>query len=225
MDIDGLGIAMIEQLVGEGLVKSFADLYRLDREQLVELERMGAKSADNLIAALAASKARPLERVLAGLGILHVGRRVAAVLAGEFGSMEKLLAADKEQLEQIDEIGPVIAESIYRFCHDKGTSGIIAELTAAGLAMPGPRKKDKVSKGVLQGKTVVVTGSVEGFTRGQMESMIKGQGGRASGSISSKTDLVVYGEKAGSKLAKARKLNVEIMKAEDFLEMVGKTSE
>jgi DNA ligase (NAD+) len=219
MDIEGLGIALIEQLVGEGMVTSFADLYRLKQEQVAALERMGEKSAENLIQALSASKRMPLARVLAGLGILHVGSRAAEVLAEELGSIEALLEAEPERLEEIDEIGPVMAESIHRFCHTPQTRTLIEDLRSLDLAMPGPERRKKTG-GALAGKTIVVTGSIEGYSRGDMEAMIKQQGGKPTGSVSKKTDLVVFGENPGSKVSKAQKLGVEILSADEFLKMV-----
>jgi len=216
MDIDGLGIAIIEQLVGKGLVKNFADLYRLKKEQLVQLERMGEKSADNLINAIEASKRRPLARVLAGLGILHVGSRAAEILADEFGSIEDILEADQERLEQIDEIGPVIAQSIYQFFHDKKTRHLVEDLRAVGVEMPGAVKKGP-TQGPIAGQTIVVTGGIEGFSREEIEQFIKEHGGKPTGSVSKKTDLVVYGENPGSKLTKAEQLAVKTMPAKDFL--------
>ena len=219
MDIEGLGIALIEQLVSEGLVKSFADLYRLRREQVAALERMGEKSAENLIQALEASKKQPLARVLAGLGVLHVGGRAAEVLADELGSIEALLEADTERLEGIDEIGPVMAESIYRFCHTPQTRTLIEDLRSLGLEMPGPARRKKTG-GALAGKTIVVTGSMAGYSRSDMEALIKQQGGKPTGSVSKKTDLVVVGENPGSKLTKAQQLSVETISADEFLKLV-----
>ncbi len=219
MDIEGLGIALIEHLVSEGLVKSFADLYRLRREQVAALERMGEKSAENLIQALEASKKQPLARVLAGLGILHVGGRAAEVLADELGSIEALLEADTERLEGIDEIGPVMAESIYRFCHTPQTRTLIEDLRSLGLEMPGPARRKKTG-GALAGKTIVVTGSMAGYSRSDMEALIKQQGGKPTGSVSKKTDLVVVGENPGSKLTKAQQLSVETISADEFLKLV-----
>jgi len=216
MDIEGLGIALIEQLVKEGLLTSFADIYRLKKEQLAALERMGDKSADNLINAIRASKNQPLERVLAGLGILHVGKRAAQVLAQELASIQDILQADVERLEQIDEIGPVMAQSIYQFCHTKRTRAMIDDLLGEGLKMPGPDRA-LGKKGPLSGKTVVLTGSVPGYTRGQLEELIAAHGGRAGGSVSKKTDLVVYGENPGSKLTKAENLGIETIPVDEFL--------
>lgn len=219
MDIEGLGTALIEQLVEKVMVKNLADIYRLRKDDLAQLERMGEKSAANLVKAIEASKKQPLARVLAGLGILHVGGRAAEVLTQEFGTMEAILEADTERLEQIDEIGPVIAQSIYQFCHHRQTRQQIVSLQKVGLEMPGPPKKP-AKAGVLAGKTVVVTGSIEGYTRGEMEALIKAQGGKATGSVSKKTDLVVVGENPGSKLAKAQQLAVETISAKAFLALL-----
>jgi len=220
MDIEGLGVALIEQLVAEGMLKNFADIYRLKKEEVAKLERMGEKSAENLIKAIEAGKSQSLGRVISGLGMPHVGNRAAQVLAEEFGSIKELMAADTERLEQIDEIGPIMAQSISQFCNDKRTRSIIEDLINVGLEMPGP-KKAAAKTGVLTGKTIVVTGSIEGYTRGQMEELVTTHGGKATGSISKKTDLVVYGENPGGKLAKAEKLGVETMIAEKFIEMIG----
>ena len=219
MDIEGLGIALIEQLVTEGMVKSFADLYRLKQEQVAALERMGQKSAENLINALESSKKQPLARVLAGLGILHVGGRAAEVLADKLGSIDALLEADPERLEQIDEIGPVMAESIHRFCHTPQTRKLIEDLRTVGLEMPGPKRQRKTG-GALAGKTVVVTGSIEGYSRSDMEALIKLHGGKLTGSVSKKTDLVVIGENPGSKLTMAQQLGVETISANEFLKSI-----
>jgi len=219
MDIEGLGIALVEQLVHKGLVKSFADLYRLDRQTLAALERMADKSARNLLEALQESKQQPLARVLAGLGIWHVGSRVAQVLAEEFGGMEALMEADRQRLEEIDEIGPVIADSIYQFFHNRPTCKLIEELREVGLTMPGPVRPKK-SGGVLAGMTVVVTGTIEGYSRNDMEELIKSQGGKPSGSVSNKTDLVVVGDNPGSKRDKAKQLGVKIISAQEFLKQI-----
>jgi len=221
MDIEGLGEALAEQLVQTGLVRSFADLYRLKKEQLVALDRLGDKSADNLLQALEASKKQPLERVLAGLGILHVGRRAAQILAQELGSLDALLAADETRLQEIDEIGPVMAHSLWQFCHSPQTRKLIEGLRTLGLEMPGPARQPQ-KRGALAGRTVVVTGSVDGFTRGDLEKLIAEHGGRPASGVSKNTHLVVVGENPGSKLDKARQLGVPILPADEFLKMLGK---
>ncbi len=220
MDIEGLGAVLVEQLVKEGLVSCFGDIYRLTTEQVASLERMAEKSAANLIAAIAASKTQPLARVLNGLGILHVGRRAAEVLAEDFGSITALLDASAEKLEEIDEIGPVIAKSIYSFCHEPTTRKLIDDLLAEGVVMPGS-VGDKPKTGVLAGKTIVVTGAVEGYTRTEMEALVKSHAGRVASSVSKKTDLLVMGENPGSKADKAAQLQIESIAAVEFLKMIG----
>ena len=222
MDIEGLGIAVVEQLVSEGLVQSFADIYRLKKERLAALERMGDKSAENLIKGIEKSKDQPLPRVLAGLGILHVGQRAAQILADEFGDIYALLEADTEALEAIDEIGPVMAESVYRFCHETRTRRLIEDLIEMGVKMRGDKKTGK-KEGPLAGKTVVVTGSVESYTRQQMKELVQNAGGKDTSSVSKKTDLVVVGEKPGSKAEKARQLGVKTITAEEFLKLIAST--
>ena len=219
MDIEGLGIAVVEQLVSEGLVGSFADIYRLKKEQVAALERMGDKSAENLIKGIEKSKEQPLHRILAGLGVLHVGRRAAQILAGEFGDIKAILEADTEALEAIDEIGPVMAESVYRFCHEPRTRGLIEDLIEVGVKMPGEKKTER-KEGPLAGKTVVVTGSVEGYTREQMKKLVQNAGGKDASSVSKKTDLVVGGDKPGSKADKARQLGVKTITVEEFFELI-----
>jgi DNA ligase (NAD+) len=216
MDIENLGIAIIEQLVQAGKLRSFADIYRLQEDELAQMERMGEKSAENLIKGIQASKARPLERVLASLSILHVGHRAAQILAEHFGDIDSILQADMEQLQTIDEIGPAIADSIYRFCHDSRTRKLIDELREEGLGMAGPDISGR-KDGALAGKTVVVTGSIEGYGRKDMEELIKNAGGKVSSGVSKKTDMVIYGENPGSKLEKAQKLGVQTITAEEFL--------
>ena len=166
-----------------------------------------------------ALKTPPLARERAGRGIFHVGGRAAEVLADELGSIEALLEADTERLEGIDEIGPVMAESIYRFCHTPQTRTLIEDLRSLGLEMPGPARRKKTG-GALAGKTIVVTGSMAGYSRSDMEALIKQQGGKPTGSVSKKTDLVVVGENPGSKLTKAQQLSVETISADEFLKLV-----
>jgi DNA ligase (NAD+) len=220
MDIEGLGKELVEQLVTSGLTRSFSDLYRLTHDKLSGLERMGEKSTDNLINAIEESKKQPLERVLAALGIMHVGTKAARVLAAEFKSIHKLMETSAEELEQMDEIGPVIAQSVYDFFHEEKTREIIHELLNLGLEMSGPVASETIST-ALAGKTIVVTGSIAGYGRKDMEDLIQTHGGKASGSVSKNTDLVVAGEKPGSKVEKAKKLGVDVINADEFLKMIG----
>jgi len=220
MDIENVGEALVDQLIDAGLVKTFADLYRIKKEQLLELERMGEKSAQNVVDGIAQSKSRPLDRLLAGLGIRHVGSRVAFVLAQEFGDLASLRQATVERLASIHEIGDVIAQSVYDFFHGEAGRHTIAELNRVGV----DPKAERASRGspALAGKTVVVTGAMKKFKREEIERLITGLGGRAAGSVSKKTSFVVAGEDAGSKLAKAKELRIEILTEDQFLKRIGR---
>jgi DNA ligase (NAD+) len=220
MDIEGLGDKLVDQLVNDGLVSGYGDLYRLSLEQLVELERMGKKSGENLLAGIEASKQRGLARLLNALAIRHVGARVATVLAEHFGSIDALLAADVDELSEVNEIGPIIAQSIHDHLHGKHGRETIDELRALGLKMTSP-KKAAAATGPLAGKTLVVTGTLEKYSRDEAEELIHRHGGRAASSVSKKTDYVIAGEKAGSKLDKAKSLGVKVISEGEFEEMVG----
>ena len=219
MDIENLGPALIDQLVETGLVNNFADLYKLQFGPLAELPRMGDKSAENVMDSLEKSKRRPLWRLIAGLGIRHVGSQSAEILADVFTTLDSLMEADAEQLTEIDGIGPVMAESIFEYFRNEKNKAIIAEMLAAGLKPEKPQEKTALT---LAGKTIVVTGSLTNFTRQEMERTIKDNGGRTASSVSKKTSFVLAGEKAGSKLEKAKKLGVEVITEDDFIEMIGK---
>ena len=216
MDIENLGDALIEQLVETGLVKDFADLYKLQKEDLVKLERMGEKSAENVIKAIEKSKRQPLARLIAGLGIRHVGGQSAQILAEYFGSLDAVLTADEETLEAIDQIGPTMAESVYEYFRNEKKRAVIDELLAAGVKPKQPKTK-RTDK--LAGKTIVVTGALENFSRQQAEYAIRRAGGKTSSSVSKKTDFVLAGENAGSKLDKAQKLGVKVINEKQFLEI------
>jgi DNA ligase (NAD+) len=218
MDIENVGDALVDQLVDAGLVKTFADLYRLKASQLLELERMGEKSAQNVVDAIAQSRARPLDRLLAGLGIRHVGNRVAYVLASSFGSLDALARATPQELASIHEIGDVIADSVHDFFHNRSGIQAIGQLKEVGI---DPRMQKSAGELPLEGKTVVVTGSLEKFDRQEIEDLIVRLGGKASGSVSRKTSFVVAGENAGSKLDKAKKLGVKVISEKEFSEMAG----
>jgi DNA ligase (NAD+) len=182
---------------------------------------MGQKSSENLLAGVAASKDRGLARLLNAIAIRHVGTRVASLLASHFGSMERLQAADVEELAAVPEIGPVIAQSVYDFLHSEFGSATIADLAAAGVSMEGPQAQRVATDGVLAGKTVVVTGTLVKYKRDEIEALITRHGGRAASSVSKKTDFVVAGENAGSKLAKAQELGVRVLSEEEFEAMIG----
>jgi DNA ligase (NAD+) len=221
MDIEGLGDKLVEQLVTDGLVSKYGDLYRLTVDQLVELERMGKKSSENVVAGIEASKGRGLARLLNALSIRHVGARVATVLAEEFGSIDKLMAADVESLSAVEEIGPIIAKSIDDFLHSDYGTATIEDLRALGVKMEAADARARASDGPLAGKTVVVTGTLEKYTRDEIHDLISQHGGRPSSSVSKKTDFVVAGESAGSKLEKAQKFGVRVISEADFEEMIG----
>jgi DNA ligase (NAD+) len=218
MDIDGLGEALVNQLADRGMVKNVADLYRLTKDDLLKLERMGEKSADNVLGEIAASKALPLERVIYGLGIRFVGERTAQFLAEHFGSLDAIMNASEEQLEEVNEVGPRIAESIVEFFADKHNRKLVGDLRKAGLTFTG-QKKEKGTK--LAEKTFVLTGTLERHTRDEAKAMIEDAGGRVSGSVSKKTDYVVAGSDSGSKLDKARELGVAVIGEEELEGLVG----
>jgi DNA ligase (NAD+) len=218
MDIENLGIALIEQLVDTGLVKDFADLYKLQKDQLAGLERMAEKSAANVIEAIEKSKTQPLWRLIAALGIRHIGGQSAQILAEHFGTLDALMAAGPEQLEAIDQIGPTMAESIYEYFRNSKNRAVIDEMLSAGVRPQQPRA---ARSNKLSGKTIVVTGTLGKFTRSQIEQAVRQAGGKASGSVSSKTDFVLAGENPGSKLDKAKKLGVKVINEKQFIEMLG----
>jgi len=219
MDIEHLGPALIEQLVETGLVKNFADLYKLEKSQLTRLERMAEKSAANVIEAIEQSKTRPLWRLVAALGIRYIGGQSAQILADHFGSLESLMSADKDTLAGIDQIGPRMAESVYSYFRNVTNRAVVDELLAAGVKPQKPKKARVSDK--LAGKTIVVTGGLENFTRQQVEQAIRQAGGKPSSSVSKKTDFVLAGKEPGSKLDQARQLGVKVIDEKQFLEMLG----
>lgn len=218
MDIEGLGDKLVDQLVSHGLVKSFADLYRLTDEQLLNLERMGKRSAERLLAGIEESKTRGLARLLNGLSIRHVGARVASVLAKECGEMDSLRGADVQSLSGVDEVGPIIAQSVYNFLHSDYGQQTVDDLAAEGVVMQSESTNSEArsAEGALAGKTIVATGSLENYSRDEIKETIAHHGGRAASSVSSKTDFVLAGEKAGSKLDKAKQLGVPVLSEEEF---------
>jgi DNA ligase (NAD+) len=218
MDIDGLGDALVSQLADRGMVKNVADLYRLTKDDLLRLERMGDKSAQNVLDEIAASKKLPLERVIYGLGIRFVGERTAQFLAEHFGSLDAIMKASAEELQDVDEVGPRIAESIAEFFSDEHNRQLVNDLRKAGLTLTG-EKKEKGTK--LARKTFVLTGTLERYSRDEAKKMIEDAGGRVSGSVSKKTDYVVAGSDAGSKLDKARELGVIVIGEDEMETLAG----
>ena len=216
MDIEGLGDKLVNQLVDSQTVNSYADLYSLTLEQLMKLERMGKKSAENLIQGIQASKQRGLSRVLNAITIRHVGQRVATVLARRFGSAEKLMLATEDELSGTEEIGPIIAKSVFDYCRSEEGRQIFEQLANAGVLLTTSQEDSVDHSGVFAGKTLVVTGTLEHYSRDEIERLIGKLGGKASGSVSKKTDYLVAGQAAGSKLEKAKELGVKVLSEEEF---------
>ncbi|HTX59355.1 MAG TPA: NAD-dependent DNA ligase LigA [Verrucomicrobiae bacterium] len=210
MDIEGLGDVLSEQLTSLGLVATIADIYALDAASLEKVPRMGERSAAKLLAAIESSKARGLARLLAALGIRFVGEQTAQILAGDFGSIDAIAAAGEEELQRSDGIGPEVAGSVHLFFKQPSNRQTIERLRAAGVVMAGP-KRARAAAGPLAGKTLVLTGTLAGYTRDEATAAIVAAGGKVTGSVSKKTDYVVAGEDAGSKLVKARELAVPII--------------
>ncbi len=215
MDIEGLGDKLVDQLVEKGLVRTYGDLYRLRPEDLIPLERVGKKSAENLLRHIAASKDRGLARVLTALAIRHVGPRVATVLAQHFRDITCLRQATVEELASVPEIGPVIAQSVYDFLHSDYGQKIIEDLRQLGVRMDVGEEAVEVPQ-TLAGKIVVVTGTLRNYSRDEIEAVIARHGGRPTSSVSGKTSFVVAGENPGSKLEKARQLGIPVLTEEEF---------
>lgn len=216
MDIEHLGPSLIEQLTGSGLVKKAADLYRLKFGQLTQLERMGDKSAERVLDSIEKSKTRPVSRVITALGINNVGGQVAELLAEKFGTVDALIDAQKQQLEEIDMIGPVIAESIIQYFSDGQNKKDVKEL----LEFLDPEKPRHKESKKLQGKVFVVTGTLSRFKRSQVKQKIKDNGGKAASSVSKNTDFVLAGQDPGSKLEKAEELGIKVISEDDFIDMI-----
>jgi len=218
MDIEGLGEAVVEQLVSLGLVHNSADLYTLHthRAQLQELDRWGEKSTANLLDAIAASKTRPFHRVLFAIGIRHVGAGVAQLLAEEFASIQRLMTVSAEELQEVPAIGPAIAHSVVAFFAEEHNRSIIRALQRAGLTMT---QKPRAG-GPLKGKSFVLTGTLPNLSRQEAKERIERSGGKVLGSVSSRVDYVVVGDAAGSKLAKARTLGIALLSEDDLLRMI-----
>jgi DNA ligase (NAD+) len=216
MDIDGLGRKIIDQLVDTGLVTTVADIYRLKKADLVALERLGEKSSENLLGAIARSRHTTLPRLVYALGIRHVGEHVARVLAEEYSGIEEIEQADLDELTAIREIGPKVAESIHTFFREQRNIDVIADLMKLGVQYGRP----KAAGGTLTGKTFVFTGALKGFSRSEAKQLVEGLGGRVASGISRKVDYVVVGEDPGSKLDQAMELGIETIDEKAFKGMI-----
>ena len=218
MNIDGMGEALVNQLLERGLVKNVADIYDLSKKDLLSLERFADKSAQNILDEIDKSKTLPLERLIYGLGIRMVGERTAQFMAEHFGSMDDLMNASVEQLEEVNEVGPRIAESIREFFDEPRNRDLVKRLREAGLTFSG-KKRERGTK--LAGKTFVLTGTLANYSRDEAKKLIEDAGGRVSGSVSKKTDYVVAGSDAGSKLDKAKELGVQVIEEKEMEKLVG----
>jgi DNA ligase (NAD+) len=220
MDIEGVGDAMAGALVDAQLCSTVADLYDLDAAKLATLPRMGEKSIANILDAIENSKSRGLARVLAALGIRYVGGQNAALLAADFGTIDALERASREELEATEGVGPQIAESVAFFFAQPQNRAVVKRLRERGVEVTGP-KRERAAAGVLAGKTLVLTGTLPSLTREEATSLITRAGGKVSSSVSKKTDYVVAGVDAGSKLAKANALGVAVLDEPGLRELLG----
>ena len=220
MDIEGLGDKLVEQLVDGGLIRSLPDLYRLGVLKLAELDRMAVKSAENLVTALEQSKRTTLGRFLFGLGIRHVGEATAKDLARHLGSMDRIMDASVEELAQVPDVGPVVAASIHTFFAQPHNREVVEQLRACGIAWE--EGEAQVASGPLVGKTVVLTGTLPTLSRDQAKDLLEAAGAKVAGSVSKKTDFVVAGTDAGSKLTKAQELGINILDESGLMSMLEK---
>ncbi len=221
MNIDGLGKKTIAQLVERGLVEDLAGLYGLTRAEVLSLDGFADRSCALLLEAIARSKQARLDRFLVGLGIRQVGEHIARVLAGHFRTLDRIMAADRAAFEGIHEIGPEIASSLESFFREPRNRRVIEQLLAHGIRLEGGGQRDAADSRLLEGKTVVFTGTLKHLSRAQARDLVHRLGGRAASSVSAQTDFVVAGSEAGSKLTDARRLGVRVMTEQDFLEFVG----
>jgi DNA ligase (NAD+) len=217
MNIEGMGDSLVNQLADRGMVKNVADIYALTKEKLLSLERVGDKSAQNLLDEIEASKKLPLERVIYGLGVRFVGERTAELLAEHFGSLDAIAEASAEQLEEVPEVGERVSQAIAEFFAEKKNRDLVERLRAAGLRFKGEKKKRGTQ---LAGRTFVITGTLS-QPRDHFKDLIENAGGKVSGSVSKKTDYVLAGEEAGSKLDKAKELGVKVIGEKELLALLG----
>jgi DNA ligase (NAD+) len=218
MDINGMGTRVVEQLLDAGLIENPADIFRLQKEDLLPLPLMAEKRAGNLIDAIAEARQRPLKQVLFALGIPNVGEHTAGVLAQEFGSMDALMRADTERLAEVREVGPILAQSIHTFFGSRHVQQVIEQMRRHGVTFPKVRQEKEARP--LQGRTFVLTGSLDRCSRQEARQRIEALGGRVTGSVSSKTDFVVAGKEPGSKLERARALNVKVLTESQWEELL-----
>lgn len=220
MDIEGLGDKLVDQLVNQRLVNSFGDLYRLTARDLAKLDRMGNKSAEKLVAAIQASKSRGMARLLNALSIRHIGTTVAQVLAKHFQSIDRLMTASETELSQVKEVGPAIAKSLFDFISSDEGKELLTDLKNLGLKWDIDRSGNQVRGNQLAGKTFVVTGTLEKYSREEIEQLIESYGGKVTSGVTGKTSFLVVGDRPGSKLAKAQSLGVPVLKEEDFQNLI-----
>lgn len=218
MDIRGLGPAIIEQLVDKKLIKDIADLYYLSYDDILSLERMGPKSAANLLKAINASKKRPLANLIFGLGIRYVGKVVAKLLADTFRTMDRLTGASYSELVEIEGIGEKVAMSVYKFFREPQTLALVEKLKKAGVSMGEEMERKEIRESFFKGKSVVFTGELKSFTRGEISNILENLGAQVLDSVSKKVNLVIVGENPGSKYDKALSLGIPIMREEELLE-------
>jgi DNA ligase (NAD+) len=219
MDMEGLGRKHLEQMVDKGMIHDPADLYSLTKDDLVKMDRMGDKLAENLLKAIEQSRRPTLARLIYALGIRTVGSHLATVLARHFGSIDKLAGQSKEDLEKVHEIGPIVAECIYNFFHNKKNLDILDKLKKGGVSFP--EEGVQIKETPLAGKTFVLTGSLDSLSREEARKRIEERGGRVASSVSKKTDYVVVGKDPGSKYDSALKLGIRTLNEEEFKQLLG----
>jgi len=217
MDIEGLGVKLIDQLVEKGLVKDVADIYYIKKEELIALERMADKSAQNIIDAIEASKEKPLSKFLYALGIRHVGETTAEDLAHYFSRLDDFFNLSEEDLMEVEGIGPEVAASVHQFFRDKKNKESIDRLKKAGVKVIEPKAKER---GKLAGKVFIFTGALQSFERDEARNLVKSLGGTTASSVSKKVDFVVIGEDPGSKFDKAKELGIKVLSEEEFKKMI-----
>lgn len=219
MDIESLGEKQLSQLLNAGKIEDFADLYLIDKESMFAMDRMGETLAEKLLRSIEASKAQPLSRLIFGLGIRHVGKNTARILAKRFASLDDLAQSTTEQLTSIHEIGSKVAESIVEYFNNPDKRLLLDKLKNAGVKPQGEVVIQQ--DGPFSGKTFVITGTLSRWTRKEAEELVEQAGGRTAGSVSKKTDFLLAGEKAGSKRAKAEQLGIEILDETNFAQLLG----